>query len=198
MRMPTALLLPLAAFAASPSCAAAQVPDPDRTIVKQVVVKAPLDAVWKAWTTSEGIVSFFAPEAKVEARPGGAFHVHFNPYAKPGLKGADDMTVLAVQEKEMISFTWNSPPHLAEVRPHRTSVQVRLKSLSPDETQVRLVHGGWGVGGQWDSSFKYFDGSWGRVLANLQKRFADGPIDWSPFLKQVKAFQDAEDAKAAK
>lgn len=198
MRMPTALILPLVAFAASPSCAAAQAPDPDRTIVKQVVVKAPLDAVWMAWTTTEGIVSFFAPEAKVEARPGGAFHVHFNPYAKPGLKGADDMTVLAIQEKEMISFTWNSPPHLAEVRPHRTSVQVRLKALSPDETQVRLVHGGWGVGGQWDASFKYFDGSWGRVLANLQKRFADGPIDWAPFLKQVKAYQDGEDAKAAK
>jgi len=198
MQTTPALVLPLvAALAATPSCAAAQAVDPDRRLEKQVVVKAPLDAAWKAWTTSEGIVSFFAPEAKVDPRPGGAFHVHFNPYAKPGLKGADDMTVLAVQEKEMISFTWNSPPHLAEVRPQRTSVQVRFKSLSADETQVRLVHGGWGVGGQWDASFKYFDGSWGRVLANLQKRFAEGPIDWAPFLRQVKAYQDAEDAKAA-
>ena len=58
--------------------------------------------------------------------------------------------------------------------------------------------GGWGEGGQWDESFKYFDGAWTRVLANLQKRFAEGPIDWTAFLKSMKAYQDAEDAKAAK
>ena len=57
--------------------------------------------------------------------------------------------------------------------------------------------GGWGEGGQWDQSFKYFDTAWGRVLANLEKRFAEGPIDWAPYLKGVKAYQDAEDAKAA-
>ena len=57
---------------------------------------APLADAWKAWTTSEGIQSFFAPEAVVEPRPDGAFFVHFNPYAKPGMKGADDMRVLAV------------------------------------------------------------------------------------------------------
>ena len=198
MRTTTALLFPLVAFVAAPSCAAAQAPDPDRVIVKQVVVKAKLDDAWKAWTTSEGIVSFFAPEAKVEARPGGAFHVHINPYAKPGLKGADDMVVLAVQEKAMISFTWNSPPHLAEVRPHRTSVQVRFRPVSDTETEVRLTHGGWGTGGQWDESFKYFDTAWTRVLANLGKRFAEGPIDWTAFLKGMKAYQDAADAKAAK
>ena len=36
-----------------------------------------------------------------------------------------------------------------------------------------------------------------RVLANLQKRFAEGPIDWTEYLKRTKAYQDAEDAKAA-
>ena len=41
--------------------------------------------------------ALFAPEARVEARPGGAFEVHFNPYAQPGMKGADDMRVLGVQ-----------------------------------------------------------------------------------------------------
>jgi len=35
------------------------------------------------------------------------------------------------------------------------------------------------------------------VLANLEKRFVDGPVDWVPWLAQMRAFQDAEDAKAA-
>lgn len=180
-------------LAALPWTAAAQ----DRTIVKTATVKATVDEVWNAWTTSEGIKSFFAPDARVDPRPGGAFEIHFNPYARPGLKGADGMTVLAVQDKRMFSFTWNSPPHLAEVRPQRTAVTVRLKPAGEGLTDVRITHSGWGDGGQWDQSFEYFSGAWGRILANLERRFTDGPIDWAPFLQQVKAYQDAEDARQA-
>ncbi|HEX4942926.1 MAG TPA: SRPBCC domain-containing protein [Usitatibacteraceae bacterium] len=169
----------------------------DRTIVKVASVKAPVGEVWKAWTTREGIRSFFAPDARIEAHPGGPFEVHFNPYAKPGLKGADDMVFLALQENRMLSFTWNAPPHLPDVRGQRTSVTVRLKSAGEGLTEVRLTHAGWGDGGQWDQSFDYFDKAWGRVLANLEKRFVDGPVDWAPWLKQMRDHQDAEDAKAA-
>ena len=168
----------------------------DRTLVKTVTVKAPVDAVWAVWTTSEGIKTFFAPDARVEARPGGPFEIFFNPYAKPGLKGADGMVVLAVQEKRMLSFTWNSPPHLPEVRGQHTAVTVRFRAAGEGLTEVHLTHAGWGDGGQWDQSFDYFDKAWGRVLANLEKRFAEGPVDWAPFLRNVKAYQDAEDAKA--
>jgi uncharacterized protein YndB with AHSA1/START domain len=176
-----------------PLAAAAQ----DRTLVKVVTVKAPVDEVWKAWSTAEGITSFFAPEARIEARPGGPFEVYINPYAKPGMKGADDMIVLAVQEKKLISFTWNSPPHLAEVRNHRTSVTVRLKDAGDGTTEVRLTHGGWGDGGQWDQSFDYFDKAWGQILASLQKRFAEGPMDWTAFRKRMRDYQDAADAREA-
>ncbi len=169
----------------------------ERAIVKTVTVKAPVDEAWKAWTTAEGIRTFFAPDARVEARPGGPFEIYFNPYAKPGLKGADGMVFLAVQEKRMLSFTWNSPPYMPEVRGQHTSVVVRFEPAGEAQTQVRLTHSGWGDGGQWDQSFAYFDKAWGGVLANLEKRFVEGPRDWAPFLQQMKRFQDAEDAKAA-
>ena len=97
----------------------------------------------------------------------------------------------------MLSFTWNSPPHLPEVRNQRTAVTLRFSALGENRTEVRLTHSGWGDGGQWDQSFAYFDTAWGKVLANLEKRFAEGPIDWAPFLMQVKAYQDAEDAREA-
>jgi len=169
----------------------------ERAIVKTVTVKAPVEEAWKAWTTAEGIKTFFAPDARVEARPGGPFEIYFNPYAKPGLKGADGMVFLAVQEKKMLSFTWNSPPYMPEVRGQLTSVVVRFEPAGEARTQVRLTHSGWGDGGQWDQSFAYFDKAWGNVLANLEKRFVEGPRNWAPFLQQMKQFQDAEDAKAA-
>ena len=77
----------------------------DRTIVKTATVKAPIAELWKAWTTVEGITTFFAPAARIEPRPGGAFEIHFNPFAKPGMKGADDMVFLAVQGPKMLSLT---------------------------------------------------------------------------------------------
>lgn len=166
----------------------------ERRIFKEVTVQAPVEAVWKAWTTAEGIQSFFAPEAVVEARPGGAFHVHINPYAPQGMKGADGMQVMAVQEQKLLSFTWNAPPHLPEARAQRTFVTVRFEPAG-SATVVRLHHSGWGDGGQWDQAHDYFDKAWGAVLANLQKRFVEGPRDWTDFRARMKAYQEEEDRK---
>ena len=168
------------------TCAAAE----ERALSKQVTVKAPVDAVWEAWTTTEGIKSFFAPDAKIEARPGGPFEVYINPYAEPGMKGADDMRFLAVQDKKMISYTWNAPPSLPEARKQRTVVIIRFKPLSDTETQVTMTHLGWGDGGEWDKAYDYFDKAWGNVLANLQKRFVSGPVDWTEWLARMKAYTE--------
>lgn len=158
----------------------------DRALSKQARVKAPVEAVWKAWTTNEGITSFFAPGANVEARVDGPFEIYMNPFGEPGLKGADGMRILALQDRRMISFTWNAPPHLPEARAQRTYVTVRMKPASEGETDVTLFHGGWGDGGEWDKAYAYFDRAWGNVLKNLEKRFTDGPIDWAPWLEQLK------------
>jgi uncharacterized protein YndB with AHSA1/START domain len=170
------------------NCAAAE----ERAITRQVVVKAPVDAVWNAWTTTDGIKSFFAPDARVEARPDGPFEIYMNPYAPAGMKGADDMRFLAVQERKMISYTWNAPPSLPEARKQRTVVIVRFAPAGENETQVSLTHLGWGEGGEWDKAYQYFERAWPNVLANLQKRFVDGPIDFTEWLKRLKPPEDAK------
>jgi uncharacterized protein YndB with AHSA1/START domain len=159
----------------------------ERMLQKEVVVKAPLPAVWDAWTTTEGIKTFFAPDGLVEARPDGPFQIYINPYGAPGMKGADDMRVLAVQPLRMLSFTWNAPPSLPEARKQRTVVIVRFESVGENETRVTLTHVGWGDGGEWDKTYAYFDNAWKMVLGNLQKRFETGPIDWTDWLAQLKA-----------
>src|SRR5687768_16701883 len=147
-RMRSILLLATALLA----CATAAAQTSERAITKETVVAAPVEAAWKAWTTSEGVTSFFAPEAIVEARPEGRYSIHMNPYGVAGMKGADDMRVLGVQENRMISFTWNAPPHLPEARAQRTVVIVRLEPVGENRTRVRFTHIGWGDGGQWDDA----------------------------------------------
>jgi len=163
----------------------------ERSLDKEITVAAPLDAAWNAWTTREGITSFFAPDAEIDPRVGGAFHVHINPGAPAGQKGADDMRFLALQPKKMISFDWNAPPSLPEARAQRTFVVVRFFAVDDKNTRVTLHHTGWGDGGEWDKAYTYFDRAWGNVLGNLKKRFDTGPVDWTEWLAQLKKMNDA-------
>jgi hypothetical protein len=48
---------------------------------------------------ARGTTGFFAPDAKVEPRVGGAFQIYIDPTAPPGSRGADDMRLLALQPK---------------------------------------------------------------------------------------------------
>jgi uncharacterized protein YndB with AHSA1/START domain len=158
----------------------------ERSIDKEVVIAATPEQAWQAWTTREGITSFFAPDARIEARVGGAFEVYINPYAEPGLKGADDMRFLALQPPRMLSFTWNAPPSLPEARQQRTFVVVRIHPVNERETRVTLHHTGWGDGGEWDKAYAYFDRAWGNALGSLKKRFETGPVDWTAWLEQMR------------
>jgi uncharacterized protein YndB with AHSA1/START domain len=187
----TSLLAALLLGACLPAARAAE-----RAIDKSIEVPASLDEAWAAWTTREGIVSFFAPDAKVEARVGGPFQIYIDPGAAPGSKGADDMRFLALQPKTMLSFDWNAPPHLPEARAQRTFVVVRFEPLGDKLTRVSLHHTGWGDGGQWDQAYSYFDRAWGNVLANLKKRFEQGPQDWTAWLEQLRKWREQAAATA--
>ena len=183
-----ALLLAAGAFGAA-QCA-------ERSIDKQIEVAATLDQAWDAWTTREGITSFFAPDARIEPRVGGAFQVYMDPLAEPGMKGADDMRFMAVQPKKMISFDWNAPPHLAQARQQRTFVVVRFEPVSDKLTRVSVHHTGWGDGGEWDQTYAYFDRAWTGVLGNMKKRFDSGPQDWTPWMDSLRKMH-ADDGKKA-
>ena len=102
----------------------------ERAIDKEIVVPATLEAAWAAWTMREGIVSFFAPDAVVDAQVGGPFQIYINPGVPAGMRGADDIRFLAVQPKKMISFDWNAPPSLPEARAQRTFVVLRFAQLT--------------------------------------------------------------------
>src|SRR6185436_20798773 len=120
-------------------------------------VAASVDDVWTAWTTREGIIGFFAPDAQIDPRVGGLFEIYFNPLAAPGLKGADDMRFMALQPKKMLSFTWNAPPSLPDARQQRTFVVVRFEPVADGQTRVAIHPTGWGDGGEWDKTYTYFD-----------------------------------------
>lgn len=170
----------------------------ERSLDKEVIIKATVDQAWHSWTTRDGITAFFAPDAKIEPKVGGAFQIYINPGAEPGAKGADDMRFLALQPGKMISFDWNAPPHLPEARAQRTFVVVRFAPVDAASTRVSIHHTGWGDGGEWDKAYQYFDRAWTNVLAELQKRHDTGQRrDWTEWLASLEKYNQQQRAAAA-
>jgi uncharacterized protein YndB with AHSA1/START domain len=147
-----------------------------------IKISAPLDSVWSRWTTEKGIKKFFAPACRLEAKPLGRLDIFFAPDAPPGQRGAEDNLVLALQDKKMISFTWDCPPQWPEMRKQRTTVAVRFYSTGNTETLVTLTQTGWGVGSEWDAVYTYFGNAWADfVLPNLKYSLEVKAIDWTNF-----------------
>lgn len=153
------------------------VKDPsDRVLKKEVVVNASMEQVWNAWTTTAGVTSFFASQGRVGLYPGGPFEILFVPSAPEGSRGSEDCRVLTWLTHEMLCFDWNAPPSFGDLRKKHTRVTLQFESVADNKVKVILSQEGWGRGEQWDRLFDYFDKAWASVLANLKKRFDEGPL----------------------
>jgi uncharacterized protein YndB with AHSA1/START domain len=151
----------------------------DRLLRADVIVPAPVSEVWQAWTTAEGIRTFFAPGGNVELAVDGTYDVWFNPAGKPGERGAEGMRILDVDPERRFVFTWNAPPSIPSIRGRRTVVVLDFAPAGERATRLRFTHLGWGEGPDWDRAYAYFDQAWGGfVLPSLVRRFEQGPIDW--------------------
>ncbi|MBU1700760.1 MAG: SRPBCC domain-containing protein [Candidatus Eisenbacteria bacterium] len=146
----------------------------DRLIRYEVHVQATLDEVWRAWTTVEGVKSFFAFDARIEMKIGGAYEIYFDSEERGGLRGSEGCQVLSFLPKEMLSFSWNAPPEYPEIRERRTRVILNFRQLQDGRIRVNLAHYGFDTGEKWDAVWNYFNIAWSHVMDQFLRRFAEG------------------------
>ena len=160
------------------SCFVSAEDQSDRILRKEIIVPATLEQVWHAWTTTDGVKTFFSSDAKVELAVGGPFEIYFLLDAPYGSRGSEGCRVLSYLPPKMLSFSWNAPPEFGELRDKHTIVVLQFGEIEPGKVKVALSQHGWGRGEDWDKLYDYFDKAWSYVLGNLKKRFVAGPIDW--------------------
>jgi uncharacterized protein YndB with AHSA1/START domain len=144
--------------------------DEPRILRKEVTVDAPIEAVWRAWTTAGGL-AFISPKSNVELRLEGPYEwfLDLEPDTR-GLRGSEGSKILAYVPREMIAFSWTFPPSVPELRntDERTQVVVSMRELD-EGVRVELVALGWLEGEAWDRGFAYFDEAWSAVLASMKE-----------------------------
>lgn len=161
-----------------------------RAVRAEATIQAPVSDVWRVWTTSQGAEEFFAQKANIQLAIGGPYEIQFDP--KDERSGTKGLRILSYAPEEMISFQWNAPTEYPEVRKGGTWVVVQMRPEGPNRTHVTLTHLGWRDGPEWDQAFAHFVRGWGELMKRLERRFTDGPIDWS---KERMMYQQAKGRK---
>jgi uncharacterized protein YndB with AHSA1/START domain/predicted enzyme related to lactoylglutathione lyase len=141
----------------------------DKLLCKKYSYHQSAAALWKLWTTHEGLKTFFGADNRIELIPGGAFEIYFHTDAPAGLKGSEGCKVLSYLPEKHMSFSWNAPPQFEYVRnaDYKTWVVVEFQPLSATQAALTLTHLGWPNDERWSPVYDYFDRAWDIVLANL-------------------------------
>jgi len=149
-----------------------------RSIEYTCIVEANLDEVWRAWTTNDGVQSFFAPDSQVELKIDGPYELYFRPEAEEGSRGSEGMTIQTFLPEQLLAFHWNGPPELPDKRNEKTWVVIEIRELDEELCEITLTHTGIGETEDWDPYLRYFEKAWRVVLFRFERAFRVGAINW--------------------
>lgn len=154
--------------------------DGHRVLRQSVVVEAPVDSVWRAFTTGEGLRSFVAPVAEIDLEVGGRWEASYDRDARIGDPGNIVNEILSYLPREMLSIrVRRAPPDFPfpdEVKEVWTVIQ--LEEMDDGRSRVTETMLGWKEGRAWDALYAAFERDNATVFRRLSERFRSGPVDW--------------------
>lgn len=130
-----------------------------RTIELETTIDVPSDTVFRALTDGGELARWFPSSAESDPRTGGSFSYRFE-FDDASRNHTYSGEYLDVTPGERVRYPWQTG-----LGP--TEVEFRLEPADGG-TRVRLMHSGWGEGGDWDDSVEMHRQGWGAFLANLK------------------------------
>jgi uncharacterized protein YndB with AHSA1/START domain len=162
------------AFAQNPGhVSVTKVPPPHKALKFEVSIPASVEAVWEAFSTSEGLSTWMTPGAVVDLRQGGEWTAHF-----PGGKTGGGSIISFVPRREIV-LSAMAPEWFPTVRAERTTATFRFLPQGKATTLVQLEQTGWKEGPEWDKAYDYLATGNSQLLETLRRRFVEGPLDWN-------------------
>ena len=154
---------------------------PEHDLLSAVSIRADADLVWHAWTRPERVTAWFAPEAVVEPRVGGAFELYFIPGNRSSMNTRGcRITALAPPAPAapgVLEFTWRAPDEFAELMngpDELTHVRVLVSSEDDGGAQVEVTHSGFGHSAAWQQARAWHAMAWDQALGSLKQALETG------------------------
>jgi|SRR6185436_2407092 len=166
------IALMLALILADDPVTVTKIAQPARALRFEVIVPAPVDEVWTAFATTEGLATWLWRDVRVDARAGGDWLVLY-----PGGKTGGG-TILSINPKQQIVIAALAPEQFPTVRATRTRATFEFSPVSATSTKVTLVQTGWQSGPEWDAAYDYLTDGNAQLLTQLHQRFTKGPVAW--------------------
>jgi uncharacterized protein YndB with AHSA1/START domain len=112
----------------------------DDRIEREILIDAPVEAVWVVVTRPEHISRWWTDEAEIEARPGGLGVLTFNLRAT-NRRATVPITVEALEPPHRFAFRWMYPAG-AEARPGNSILVEFVLTAEGDGTRLRVAESG--------------------------------------------------------
>jgi len=130
-----------------------------RTLIEEIVVDAPVAAVWDAYTTAEGWMAWAAPVAEVDLRPGGTIQTHYGPEAEIGDPGTIVLHIVNYVPRRILTLQADSqdnwPEAMKQDADHLMNVIV-FDALSDHRTRISSYGVGYGAAPEYDEMLAFF------------------------------------------
>jgi uncharacterized protein YndB with AHSA1/START domain len=115
-------------------------------LITEGLIDAPAEAVWRAWTTDEGLKSWLAPHVSMDLRVGGLMRTNYNTAGVLGDAQTIENTILSFEPERMLSIKVTKTP---ENFPFPRAVQdmwtvMYFEPNGESQTRVRVVSLGFG------------------------------------------------------
>lgn len=156
-------------------------PEPAARVDKVVEIGVPVETVWEALTTPEGLRNFYCDWASVTPGVGGSIQIGWHAGSLP------PATIEAWEPNRRLRLVHRPAPGSDQP----VTAEEWILGAEGDHTVVRLVYEGFGPGDDWDDFYDSFDATASLVVdllatwldrhrgAPLTKVFVDAPVESS-------------------
>jgi uncharacterized protein YndB with AHSA1/START domain len=149
----------------------------DVSFVNEAVVDAPIQDVWRMWSTSDGYRALGVALADVDLRIGGLIRSRYSANGALGDEQTIENEILAFEPPRMIAIRIHRPPANFPFKQawKRTWTVVTLTELDGARTQVRAASLGYGNDEESLAMRRFFERGNDQTLKMLMSHFARGP-----------------------
>lgn len=145
-----------------------------KPLVHEGVIDAPIAAVWRAFTTKEGLESWMVPHADIDLRVGGKMRTNYDPEGRIGDENTIENTILSFEPERMLSIKATKPPASF---PYKNAIKdtwsvMYFDELREDQTRLRIAGLGYGESDEAQQMRAFFQQGNAWTLDRLRTHFA--------------------------